>query len=95
LFRCFEPISKQLKPTELFQNKPKQHKIIIKIPKYTLYQIVSVGRLYVSVQSKHQNSLFQYRSEQPKQTISKQTKTNRNKRENPKFSEKIPKCDPY
>ncbi len=30
LFRCFKPISKQLKQTELFQNKPKQPKILQK-----------------------------------------------------------------
>ncbi len=34
-----------------------------KIPKYTLYQTVSVALLFVSVQSKHRNSLFRYRSE--------------------------------
>ncbi len=61
LFRCFEPISKQSKQTELFQIKPKQPKIFWKIPKYALYQTVSVGLLFVSVQSKHGNSLFRYR----------------------------------
>jgi hypothetical protein len=47
-----------------------------------------VGFLFVSVESKHRNSLFQYRSEttktncfgieakQPKQTVSKQTEKN-------------------
>jgi hypothetical protein len=34
---CFEPISRQLKQTELFRNKPKQPKIFRKIPKYTLF----------------------------------------------------------
>jgi hypothetical protein len=36
LFRCFEPISKQLKQTDLFRNKPKQtettHKFFEKYP---------------------------------------------------------------
>ena len=52
LFRCFEPISKQLKQTEMFRNKPKQPKIFIKISKYALYQTVSIGLLFVSVQLK-------------------------------------------
>ena len=38
LFRCFEPISKQPKQTELFQNEPKQSGIFLKIPKYALFQ---------------------------------------------------------
>jgi hypothetical protein len=72
----FEPISKQLKQTELFRNKLKQLKIFIKIPKYALYQPFSVGLLFVSVQSKHRNSLFRYRSET---TETKYFKTNHNK----------------
>jgi hypothetical protein len=62
LFQCFEPISKQRKQKELFRNKPKQPKIFRKIPKYALYQTVSVCLLFVSVQSKYRNSLFRYRS---------------------------------
>jgi hypothetical protein len=38
---------------------------------------------------------FDIEAKQPKQTTSKQTKTNRKKRENPKFPEKIPKYAPY
>ncbi len=38
LFRCFEPISKQPKQTELFRNEPKQSEIFWKIPNYVLYQ---------------------------------------------------------
>jgi hypothetical protein len=34
-----------------------------KIAKYAPYQTDSVGLLFVSVQSKHRNSLFRYRSE--------------------------------
>ncbi len=62
-FRCFEPIWKQPKQPELFRNKPKQPQIFWKIPKYALYQTVLAGLLFFSVQSKHQNSLFRYRSE--------------------------------
>jgi hypothetical protein len=79
LFRCFEPISKQSKQTELFQNKTKQTETtlnFIKIRKYALYQTVSVGLLFVSAQSKHQNSLIQYRSETTKTNY---FKTNQNK----------------
>jgi hypothetical protein len=72
LFRCFDPISKQPKQTEIF----------VKIPKSALYQNVSVGLLFVSVQSKQTNSLFHYRS---KTTETNCFETNRN---NPKFSEK-------
>ena len=60
LFLSFEHISKQ---TDLFRNKPKQPKNFWKIPKYALYQTVSVGLLFVLVKSKHRNSLFRYRSE--------------------------------
>ncbi len=39
----------------------------LKITKYALYQTVSVGLLFVSVQSKHRNSLFRYiEAKQPK-----------------------------
>jgi hypothetical protein len=35
LFRCFEPISKEPKQTELVRNKPKQTKATLNIPKNT------------------------------------------------------------
>jgi hypothetical protein len=69
LFRYFDPISKQPKQTEIF----------LKIPKSALYQNVSIGLLFVSVQSKQGNSLFHYRS---KTTEINCFETNRN---NPKF----------
>jgi hypothetical protein len=50
-----------------------------------------VGLLFVSVQSKHRNSLFGIEAKQPKQTVSKQTEKNRKyrkKQKNPKFSVK-------
>ncbi len=58
LFRC------KSETTETNQNKPeKTHKLPEKIPKYAPYQTVWVGTLFVSIQSKHRKSLFQYRSE--------------------------------
>ncbi len=51
---------------KLFQNKPNKPgkpKFSEKIPKYAPYQTVSVSLLFVSVQSKHRNSLFRNRSE--------------------------------
>ena len=51
---------------ETDQNKPKQTKTTLhflkKIQIYALYHTVSVALLFVSVQSKHQNSLFRYRT---------------------------------
>ncbi len=46
LFRCFEPISKQPKQTELFRNEPKQSGIFWKIPKYALYQNLAVQKKF-------------------------------------------------
>ncbi len=55
---------------KLFRNKPKKTKktrktlnFLKKLAKYAPYQTVSVGLLFVLVQSKHRNSLFRYRSE--------------------------------
>ncbi len=45
LFRCFEPISKQPKQTELFRNEPKQSGIFLKIPKFLLKEDKNFGRL--------------------------------------------------
>ncbi len=68
-----------LKQTETTQN-------FRKIPKYALYQTVSVGLLFVLVQSKHCTLCFCIVAKPSKQTVSNQTKTNRNKPENQKFS---------
>ncbi len=62
--RCFG-IEFERTETNCFEtnrNILKQHKFYEKIPLYTLYQTVSVGLLFLSVQSKHRNSLFRYRS---------------------------------
>ena len=51
---------------------------------FRLFRFVSVDLLFVSVQSKHRNSLFRYRSkttETPKQTVSKQTEKTEKKTE--------------
>ncbi len=68
LFRetlCFNIDLKQ--PNKLFRNKPKITETTLnfmkKIPKYALYHSVWVVLLFVSVQSKHRNSLFRYRTE--------------------------------
>jgi hypothetical protein len=84
LFRCFEPISKQPKQTELFRNKPKQTKTTLNFLKN--FQICSLsncffGLLLVSVQSVHQNSLFRCRSET---TETNCIETNRKKMKNGK-----------
>ncbi len=60
---------------ETNRKKPKQPYIFWKIPKYFLYQTVSVGLLFVSIQMKHRN-LFRYRSETTKTNY---FKTNQNK----------------
>jgi hypothetical protein len=53
-----------------FKNR-KNSTFSVKSTKYAPYQTVSVGLLFVSVQSKHPNSLFRYTVEakQPKQTF--------------------------
>jgi hypothetical protein len=101
LFRCFEPISKQPKQTDLFRNKPKQTETTLNFLKnsqiYSLLNCVggssvcfgSIGSLCFGIEAK-----------QLKQTVSKQTekneknekteKTEKNEktRKNPKFSVK-------
>jgi hypothetical protein len=57
---CFDTNRNKPKLTETTRNNTKFYD---KIPKYALYQTVSVGLLFVSVQSKHRNCLFWYRSE--------------------------------
>ncbi len=62
-----EKIEKITEKTEKNEKKTKKkrknHTFSVKIAKYAPYQTVSVGLLFVSVQSKHRNSLFRYRSE--------------------------------
>jgi hypothetical protein len=67
----FENQAKQTdsKQTEKNQKKPEKPKFFEKIPKYAPYQTVSVGLLFVSVQSKHRSSLFCYRSETTKTNV--------------------------
>jgi hypothetical protein len=65
----------------------------IKIPKYALYQTVSVGLLLFWFNPNIETLCFGLKAKQPKQTISKQIKTNRKKRKKP--TKKIPKYAPY
>ncbi len=72
---CFETTEKTEKPKKPKKRKnPKKNEkkskkkrknstFSVKITKYAPYQTVSVGLLFVSVQFKHRNSLFRYRSE--------------------------------
>jgi hypothetical protein len=61
---CFGIEPKQSKQTVSKQTKTNRNnlKFSEKIPKYALYQTVSVALLFVLVQSKHQNTPFQYRT---------------------------------
>ncbi len=91
-------ISKQLKQTELFWNKQNQTETTLNFQNNI--KICSLSNFFgwssvCFVQSKHQNSLFWYRSETTEKTVLKQTKTNRNKPKQPKFPEKIPKYALY
>ena len=47
----------------ILENREKKRKNPVFSEKYAPYQTVLVGLLFVSVQSKHRNSLFRYRSE--------------------------------
>ncbi len=71
---CFGIEAKQQKQTVLKQTeknlqKLKNLKFSKKILKYAPYQTVSVGLLFILVQSKHQNSLFGIEAKQLKQTF--------------------------
>jgi hypothetical protein len=104
LFRCFEPISKQPKQTNLFRNKPKQTETILNFMKNSqIYSLLNCfGRVFCLFWF-NQNSLFRYRSETTETNcLEKQTektkktkkrkkteKTEKRKnRKNPKFSVK-------
>ncbi len=58
-----------LKQTEKTYKNWKNLKFSEKILKYAPYQTVSVGLLFILVQSKHQNSLFGIEAKQLKQTF--------------------------
>jgi hypothetical protein len=65
---CFGIEAKQLKQTiskqtKMNQKKREKPKISFKNSKYAPYQTVSIGLLFVLVQSKHRKSLFRYGSE--------------------------------
>ncbi len=95
LFWCFKLISKNSKQTELSKQTKTTLNFLKKATKYALFQTVSVGLLFVSVQSKHRISLFRYRSEKTKTNCFNQTKQTETTRDNPKFYGKIPKYPLY
>jgi len=54
----------------VFETNRNNPKFSEKIPKHALSQTVSVGLLFVLVQSKHRNSLFRYRTETTETNVS-------------------------
>jgi hypothetical protein len=92
LFRCFEPISKQPKQTELFGNKPKQTEITLNFLKNTqIYSLLNCsGRSSVCFRFNRniETLCFGIEAKQPKQTVSKQTEKNENNEKNEKKTKK-------
>jgi hypothetical protein len=65
-----KPKKSEKKPRKKSKKNRKNSTFSVKkITKYAPYQTVSVGLLFVSVQTKHRNSLFQYRSETTKTNV--------------------------
>ncbi len=91
MFRCFEPISKQPKQTDLFRNKPKQTETTLNFGKnFQIYSFLNcLGGSFVCFGS-IEILFFGIEVKQPKQTVSKQAKkTEKNeKTEKTKKSEK-------
>jgi hypothetical protein len=83
LFRCFEPISKQPKQTDLFRNKPKQTETTLNFGK--IFELNCLGGSSVCFGS-IETLCFGIEANQPKQTVSKQTekteKTEKNREKN-------------
>ncbi len=85
LFRCFNLYrNNQNKQNCFVTNKTTLN--FRKISKYALFQTVWVGLPFVSVQSKHRNSLFWYRSETTKINCFETNRKKQKKPEKPKFS---------
>ena len=89
LFRCFEPISKQPKQTDLFRNKPKQTETTLNFWKnFQIYSLLNcLGGSSVCFGS-IETLCFGIEAKQPKQTVSKQTEKNETN-EKTKKTEKI------
>ena len=91
LFRCFEPISKQPKQTDLFRIKPIETETTLNFMKnIQIYSLLNcLGGSSVCFGS-IENLCFGIEAKQPKQTVSKQTeKTEKyEKPKKPKKSEK-------
>ncbi len=86
LFRCFKPISKQPKQTELFRNKPKQTETNRNNPKFAeKYPNILSFKLFGWVfnlfrfNRNIETLCFDKEAKQSKQIVSKQIKTNRKK----------------
>jgi hypothetical protein len=102
LFRCFEPISKQPKQTDLFRNKTKQTEKTLNFWKnFQIYSLLNcLGGSSVCFGS-IETLCFGIEAKQLKQTVSKQTekteknekneKYRKNPRKKPKKSKKIGK----
>ena len=92
LFRCFEPISKQPKQTDLFRNELKQTQ--------TTLNFLKNSQLYSPLNCLGGSSVcfgsivtlcFSIEAKQLKQTVSKHTEKNKKNRKKPKKSEKTGK----
>jgi hypothetical protein len=99
MFRCFEPISKQSKQTELFRNKLKQTEPTLNFHKIT--KICSLSKCFSwssfcfgSIETSKLSVSVWKRNNQNKPFRNKPKQIEKN-RETPKFSEKIPKYAPY
>jgi hypothetical protein len=93
LFRCFEPISKQPKQTDLFRNKPKQTETTLNFWKnLQIYSLLNcLGGSFVCFGS-IETLCFGIEAKQPKQTVSKQTVS---KQTVSKQTEKAEKTEKY
>ncbi len=88
LFRCFEPISKQPKQTDLFRNKPKQTETTLNFGENVqIYSLLHcLGESFVCFGS-IETLCFGIEAKQPKQTVSKQTEKTEKNEKNEKIRE--------
>jgi hypothetical protein len=92
LFWCFEPISKQPKKTKQTETNRYNPKFSEKYQNMLSIQLFLLVFWFFRFNRNIETLCFGIEAKQPKQTVSKQTKTNRN---NPKLSEKITKYALY
>ncbi len=73
-FRCFEPISKQPKQTDLFRNKPKQTETTQNFLKNSqIYSLLNYLGVFSVCFGSIETLCFGIEAKQPKQNVSKQT----------------------